>query len=124
MSERRNLLGTGAVLVGLSSALITGTAVATADTGDGRTRQGEGPTAAVEADSAAPAAEGPPRGCAERRQGNPAPAAAPTTRAPLGEPRPGLNDETAVPEVKNSPAPAATEARTAAAQDATPPSCR
>ena len=33
MADRRTLLGTGAVLVGLSSALITGAAVANADTG-------------------------------------------------------------------------------------------
>ena len=35
MADRRNLLGTGAVLVGLGSALISGAGVAAADSGDG-----------------------------------------------------------------------------------------
>lgn len=123
MSERRNLLGTGAVLVGLSSALITGTAVATADTGDGRTRQGEGPTAAAsKADSAAPAAKARRAGARNGAKATPAPAAATDDAGPTrGNRGRARTDETAVPEVKNSsPAPAATEARTAAAQDATP----
>ena len=41
MGDRRILLGTSAVLVGLSSALITGTAVAAADSGDTDSRKAD-----------------------------------------------------------------------------------
>ena len=55
MGDRRNLLGTSAVLVGLGSALITGTAVATADTGGADTQRDDGASAASDSDSSAPA---------------------------------------------------------------------
>ena len=117
MGDRRNLLGTSAVLVGLSSALITGTAVAAADTGGTDTRQGDGASAANStSDSTAPAAKARRAGTRSATATSPAPAAATNDdlpAAPRGRsPRGGVAEADAVvrqPDT-NKPAPAATEA--------------
>lgn len=55
MADRRNLLGTSAVLVGLGSALIAGTGVASADSGDtGGARQGDRGAGASTSNDASP----------------------------------------------------------------------
>jgi len=62
MGDRRNLLGKSAVLVGLGSALISGTAVAVADTGDSNSRPADNASsAAAETNSTATTPQRSPR---------------------------------------------------------------
>jgi len=77
MGDRRILLGTSAVLVGLSSALITGTAVAAADSGDTDSRQADN-SAAPAAGSDSVTSTSTPRRAAtpQRTAASPAPSAA------------------------------------------------
>ena len=72
MVDRRIVLGTSAVLAGLSSALISGTAVAAADTGDSDSRQTDRASASA-ADSSPRASAS--KGRTNRAKAKPAPAA-------------------------------------------------
>jgi lipocalin len=123
MGDRRNLLGTSAVLVGLGTALISGTAVANADTGGSDGRQGDGPSASTSAaDSTAPAPRSRRAGTRAAATTNPAPAASAADDAPVvrgNRPRgKAAQADVVVPQqsqAKNAaPAPAATESATAA----------
>jgi lipocalin len=121
MVGRRSLLGTSAVLVGLGSALISGTAVAVADSGDSDTRQSDStPASAPSASSASDSSSAAPTRRAPRGRGAPETAQAsagnddvPTAQVPAVEapvepvtsPRGGIVTE---PEsASDSPAPAA-----------------
>ena len=84
MGDRRILLGTGAVLVGLSSALITGTAVAAADTGGTDTQHTGAPSAATSnPDSTAPSGRSGRGGTRTASTTGPASAASTNQDAPV-----------------------------------------
>jgi lipocalin len=127
MVDRRNLLGTSAVLVGLGSALISGTAVAAADTGDNDARQSD--SSAASAPAASPSSDASadtptrraPRG---RGSGGAAPAATvkddvPAAEAPveiITSPRGGaVAEPESVPSDAPAPAPAPAAAAVPAA---------
>ena len=125
MADRRTLLGTGAVLVGLSSALITGAAVANADTGQSDPQPADGPSASAPTpDSTPTATRARHTGARGGSAANPAPAAATNdTATPRGRRSAAASaaDDAALPEVKNADpvtaeAPAAPALTQAAAQ--------
>ena len=88
MSDRRVLLGTGAVLVGVGSALISGTGVAVAETADsdaGTASSASATDSSAAAESAAPASTPPRRGTAGATGATREPAAATANSAPAAE---------------------------------------
>jgi lipocalin len=97
MGDRRHLLGTSAVLVGLSSALISGTATAAADSGQSDSTASAGASSSGSGQSAAPARRGP----RAKAAASSAPAAASTGRGPR------IQVENPVVPVRNSTSPAA-----------------
>ena len=128
MGDRRNLLGTSAVLVGLGSALISGTAVADADTGGTDSRQGDSPAASTSTgDSTAPTGRSRRAGIRAGASTTPATGAgnevAPVVRGSRASGKVAEADVTIrqQSEAKNSaPAPAAAAAPAAAVQDTAP----
>ena len=97
MSDRRVLLGTSAVLVGLGSALISGTAVAGADTGEADARS----------DTASGAGSGPGAGLSSAGSAASAPASSPAAtprRAATRAARTGAGPAATAPD-GNTPAP-------------------
>lgn len=117
MADRRNLLGTSAVLVGLGSALIAGTAVANAAPGGSDTRQDDGASTSTP-DAGAPATRGRQTGARAGSAANLAPAASTNDTAPRGRIAsaavlpdvPDAKDSTPAPEAIEVPAPAAAPA--------------
>ena len=127
MVDRRNVLGTSAVLVGLSAALISGTAVAaadTSDTADNAASSSAKPSAAATSDSPS-RVSGPRRGARGGANAARTPAAsgneAPAAPAPTGRGRAAADPVPARTELNNSapasaPEPAAAQPDAATAQ--------
>ena len=125
--DRRIVLGTSAVLVGLSSALISGAAVAAADTGGSADAATEATSSSAKADSTRNTA--PRRGISRAADTDPAPAAAvvdqPSAEPPVTAAR-GSRDADAAPDENldgdlNDSAPVAeVAAATAAGSDQAP----